>query len=322
MNSLKFEGKGFDFFKIHILNVILTCVTATLLYPWAMVREIKYFCQNLSLAGQSFVFSGTTRSFFKDYIKTFLVFLGIFLMCLSGGFLVGVYQSFMISIPIYLTTVLLCTLLIYFFLPIVLHGSINYRFDHLSWRDIQPTYSGKLSELVPLYFTGMLLTSLTGGIYQAWYQVKLYRYLLQNLRFGSLRFDFSGESKKLFFIFLKGTLLSFITFGIYGIWYAKELYEFSVNNIVVRKGDQEFTLHSDANTLEVFEMMVGNFLLIVLTLGIGASWAYMRYYNFLINHCVVPADFDFSMIDESTNTENMEQSTTHWLDKWNPKLIA
>jgi len=322
MNSLKFEGKGFTFFKIHFVNVILTLFTVTLLYPWAMVREIKFFCHNLSLAGQPFVFTGTTRSFFKDYIKTFLVFLCIFLVCIGGGIIFGVYQSSMVSIPFYFVTVIVCIILIYFFLPIVLHGSINYRFDHTNWGEIKSTYSGKLSELVPLYFTGMLLTSLTGGIYQAWYQVKLARYLLQNIRFGSLRFDFSGESKKLFFLFLKGTLLSFITLGIYGIWYAKELYEYSVNNVVVRKGDQEFNLHSDANTLEVFEMMVGNFLLIVLTLGIGASWAYMRYYSFIINHCVVPADFDFSLIDESQENEIVGPTTTHWLDKWNPKLIA
>jgi len=322
MNNLKFEGKGFTFFKIHFVNVILTFFTVTLLYPWAKVREIKYFCQNLSLAGQPFVFTGTTRSFFKDYIKTFLVFMSIFLLCIGGGVLSGLHKETMASLPIYLATVILCTMLMYFFLPIVLHGSINYRFDHINWGEIKPTYSGKLSELVPLYFTGMLLSLLTCGIYQAWYQVKLTRYLLQNSHFGSLKFDFSGESNKLFFIFLKGTILSFITLGIYGIWYAKELYEYSVNNIVVRKGDQEFNLYSDANTLEVFEMMVGNMLLVVLTLGIGASWAYMRYYNFIINHCVVPADFDFRILDESPENEKTEPTFTHWLDKWNPKLIA
>lgn len=322
MNSLKFEGKGFEFFKIHFINVIVTLLSATLLYPWAMVREIKYFCRNLSLAGQPFEFTGTARTFFNYYIKTFLVLLCIYLICFGGGFLLGKYQYSMVSIPIYFATISLYIILIYYFLPIVLHGSINYRFDHLNWKEIKPSYSGKLSELVPIYFIGMLLTTLTGGIYHAWFRVKLARYVLQNIHFGDLRFDFSGDSTKLFFLILKGTLLSFITLGIYGIWYAKELYEYSVNNIIVRKGDQEFHLQSDANTLEVFEMTVGNFLLVVLTLGIGGSWAYMRYYQFIINHCVVPVDFDFSIIGESEEHERIEKPATHWLDKWNPKWIA
>lgn len=322
MNSLKFEGKGFAFFKIHFINVILTLLSLTILYPWAKIRELKYSLQNTYLSESPFIFSGKTSTFFKGYIKTLLVILICFLICIAGGFLTGLFKTSIFSTFIYTLTFIIALAYIYYFLPIILHGSLNYRFDNTTWNDIKPSYTGKLSKLVPAYFTGTILTSLTFGLYKAWFQVKITRYLLRNFRFGSLRFDFSGEAKNLFLIYLKGFFLSLITFGIYGIWVAKQVYEYFVNNIVVKKGDHEFKLHSDANSLEVFEMMVGNFLLIFLTFGIGASWAYMRFYRFIINHCVIPADFNISSINDTVEPETEYSSAKNWLDKWNPVLIA
>lgn len=322
MNSFKFEGKGFAFFKIHFINVILTILSLTLLYPWAKVREIKYLCQNTYLAGNHFTFTGTLRDFFKGYIRTFILVFLVFLLCFAGGALTATLQGSILSPVINTTTVLFCTLILYYFSPIILHGSLNYRLDNTSWGDIRPSYIGKLSELVPMYFSGTILTMLTLGIYTAWFQVKINKYLLQHFRFGSLRFDFSGDSKKLFILLLKGTLLCMITFGIYGIWLFKQLYEYYVENIVVKKDDQEFKLNSNANTLEVFEMTVGNILLVCLTLGIGASWAYMRYYRFVIDHCVIPADFNFNSIYEAQEPEREEATIQNWLDKWNPTFIA
>ena len=326
MNSLKFEGKGFEFFKIHFVNVILTILSLTFLYPWAKVRELNYFCQKIFLAGKPFIFTGKVKDFFKGYIKTILASLLLIVICISGLVLSVSFQGSILSVVIILISCMIILGLLYFFAPIILHGSLNYRLNHTLWGEVKPSYNGKLSELVTLCFTEAILTTLTAGIYSAWYHVKLSKYLLQNFRFGSLRFDFSGESKKLFLLLLKGFLLSLITFGIYGIWFIKQLYEYSVKNIVVKKGDHEFKLISNANPLEVFEMAVGNFLLISLTLGIGASWAYMRYYHFVIDHCIIPEDFDISSILDNVNEAEIARDTSitnnNWLDKWNPTFIA
>lgn len=326
MNSLKFSGKGFEFFKIHFVNVILTILSLTLLYPWAKVRELRYLFQNTFLAENTFTFNGTVGTFFKGYLKTFLVILLLMFFCMGGGVLSAIFKGSILSMVFYSSTYLIALAFIYYFAPIVLHGSLNYRLNHASWGDVVPSYTGKLSKLTALYFTGAVLTTLTAGIYNAWFQVKLNKYLLRHFRFGSLRFDFSGEPKKLFLLYLKGFLLTLVTFGIYGIWFTKQLYEYSVNNIVIKKDDHEFKLYSNANPLEVFEMLVGNFLLVCLTLGIGASWAYMRYYRFIIDHCIIPADFNISSVHDSVNEiqdpESVNTSGLNWLDKWNPTFIA
>jgi uncharacterized membrane protein YjgN (DUF898 family) len=325
MNSLKFEGKGFTFFKIHLINVILSILSLSFLYPWAKTRKLKYIFEQTYMADNAFLYTGTAKGFFKLYIKTFLVFVLILAICFTGGAFSSYYKNTMFTgIIIYWFTIILTLGLVIYIFPVILHGSINFRFKNISWQSISPSYRGKLSEIVPLYFKGCVLTLLTIGVYKAWFLVRLLKYILRNIRFGCIRFDFSGEARPLFMIYLKGILLSLITFGIYGIWFAKELYEYTVNNIVVKKDDQEFKLRSDANTLEIFEMIISNCLLICLTLGIGASWAYMRYYRFIINHCVVPSEFNFSSLNEPQKTEEETETTgkKNWLDKLNPVLIA
>lgn len=322
MNRLKFEGKGFDFFKIQFINVILTILSLSFLYPWAKVRELRYVCQNLSLADSALAFTGTINEFFKGYLKTvFFIIVPLFLIGFGGGIATALYKDTLFSGAIYSLTMFLAFCFSYFMMPIVLHGTLNYRLSNISWLSIYPKYLGKQSELFFIIFYGSLLTMITAGIYKAWLQVKLTKYILKNIRFGSLRFDFSGDAKTLFFIYLKGFFLTLITFGIYSIWFFKQIYEYSVNNIVVKKDDQEFKLLSNANALEVFEMMVGNFLLIILTLGIGASWAYIRYYKFIFEHCIIPADFNINSIMEAQEAEEANLSKPHWLDRWNPKFI-
>jgi uncharacterized membrane protein YjgN (DUF898 family) len=43
-----------------------------------------------------------------------------------------------------------------------------------------------------------------------------------------------------------------------------------------------------ANTLEIFELYVGNALIVVLTLGIGAPFAIVRYLKFMALHTFIP----------------------------------
>jgi len=325
MNSLKFEGKGFEFFKIYFVNVILTILSLTFLYPWAKVRKINYLCRKTFLAEKPFIFTGGTKEFFKGYIKTFLASLILIVIYIGGSAHLASFQGSIISVVITMVSYVILLGLLYFFAPLVLHGSLNYRLNHTLWGEVRSSYTGELSKLVSVCFIGSILTTLTAGIYGAWYLVKLLKYLLQHIRFGSLSFDFNGESKDLFLLFLKGFFLSLITFGIYGIWFTKQLYEYSVKNIVVKKGDHEFKLSSNANSLEVFELIIGNFLLIFLTLGIGTSWAYMRYYRFIINHCIIPEEFNISFIlDTSNEVETTENAglSKNWLDKWNPTFIA
>jgi uncharacterized membrane protein YjgN (DUF898 family) len=321
MNRLKFEGKGFDFFKLFIVDVILALVSLSLLYPRALVREARYLWSEASLGGTPFEFRGNTKVAFNGYMKV-LLFLVIFTLVMVGEELI-LSKSFG-EIPYwanYLNT-LIIILFVLFISPIIIHGDLNFFANNTAWRSVAVSYKGKLSELMNLSLRGNILSILTLGIYTAWYETQLCTFMMRNLRFGSLRFSYSGTAKEMFHLYLKGFLLGIVTLGIYHIWNFKDLYNYSINHSVVHKGDQEFSLHSNANTREVFELLVGNGLLVVCTLGFGASWAYIRFFRFMINHCVVPEAFNLDSIEDKEEPEVQEKPSEHWLDKWNPVLIA
>ncbi len=321
MNRLKFEGKGFDFFKIFLVDVLLNIISLSLLYPRAIVREVRYLWSQTTLGTSSFEFGGTTKTAFNAYMKTLLFFVIVCLILLGEVLLIDFagLQNTLGASMLELPTIWLAVIVL---IPLVLHGDLNFFINNTSWRSVTAIYTGKLSEMTGINLRGTILTSLTLGIYSAWYETQLYKYVTENIRFGSLRFSYDGTSKELFKIYLKGFLLGIVTLGIYHIWNFRDLYNYSVNHTMVRKGDQEFSLHSDANSREVFELLVGNVLLVMLTLGFGTSWAIIRTCRFMINHCVVPSAFNLDSIEDNDLEEVPEKPSTHWLDKWNLKLLA
>ena len=49
-----FRGDGFEYFKIWIVNILLTIVTLGIYSAWATVRNHRYFYSNLYLDGNNF----------------------------------------------------------------------------------------------------------------------------------------------------------------------------------------------------------------------------------------------------------------------------
>ena len=62
---LTFTGSGSEYFRIWIVNLLLTIVTFGFYAPWAKVRRLKYFYQNTRLAGASFNYHGQPLAILK-----------------------------------------------------------------------------------------------------------------------------------------------------------------------------------------------------------------------------------------------------------------
>ena len=302
MNILRFEGKGFDLFKIRLVKFITTILTLGLLYPWGKVRELRYLYANTSFEDKRLSFKGTFGEYFKGFFQTWLLLVLITFICTAGIYYSISHSETILGETLYIISYLFLYITVIIVESSAYHGRFQYRFGNIGWDTTGFKFTGKASEFLQMNLGGIVLSSLTLGIYTPWYVMKFFRYVLQNTRFGNISFDFTGDSKAFFRIYIKGYLLSIITLGIYGIWFAKQIYDYIVSNIVVKKNDQEMNLMTDENQLEVFELLVGNVILTVFTLGIGYSWAKTRLMRFLANHSIVP---------EGLNPENeaLEQET-------------
>ena len=75
MKSLNFNGTGLEYFKIWIVNILLVIVTLGLYYPWAKVRNNRYFYANSTLEDRNFDYYATGKQLFFGYLIAMALFL-------------------------------------------------------------------------------------------------------------------------------------------------------------------------------------------------------------------------------------------------------
>lgn len=270
---LRHWGKGFDFFKIQIVNFLLQIVTLGLYYPWAKANTLEYLYSHTTLQDHPFSFSGTGKEMFRGYVKL-LVFMGI----LFSLFFILVTNNMggWGLLLIYLTLFLL--------IPLALHGSYRYRMAKTSWRGIRFGYTGNRGELFTLFIVGLFLTIITLGIYGPWFYMKLRRYIIGNIKMGDAHFSYSGNGGDFFVLNLVGYILSIFTLGIYMFWWQRDLFRFFVNNLRMQKGDQVVRFQSTASAGDFFSFIVVNLLIVIFTLGLGIPWVIIRSLQFVTEH--------------------------------------
>jgi uncharacterized membrane protein YjgN (DUF898 family) len=60
-----FTGSGSEYFRIWVVNLLLTVLTLGIYSAWAKVRRLQYFDRNTLLAGASFDFHGDPKAILK-----------------------------------------------------------------------------------------------------------------------------------------------------------------------------------------------------------------------------------------------------------------
>ena len=116
----EFTGSGSEYFKIWIVNVLLTIITIGIYSAWAKVRRLRYFYNNTRLAGSSFDFHGSPIAILK-------------------GRLIAVLLIALINVPY----VGIVVLLLYFgALPWLLYRSIRFHLANTSYRNVRFAFVG------------------------------------------------------------------------------------------------------------------------------------------------------------------------------------
>ncbi len=68
MKALYFNGSGFEYFKIWIVNILLTIVTIGIYYPWAKVRNKRYLYANTYLEDRHFEYHATGKQLLLGHL--------------------------------------------------------------------------------------------------------------------------------------------------------------------------------------------------------------------------------------------------------------
>jgi uncharacterized membrane protein YjgN (DUF898 family) len=126
-HPIEFTGSGSEYFRIWIVNLLLTIVTLTLYIPWARARKLRYFMGNTLVDGQPLGFHGNPRQMFKGYML-----IGLFLIIYSTA---GEFS------PVAGLVALAAGVLLW---PALFKSSLQFRLGNTSWRGLRFSFHGTL----------------------------------------------------------------------------------------------------------------------------------------------------------------------------------
>lgn len=304
-----FRGTGGDLFGTHVVNIFLTLVTFGLYRFWAKVRVRRFLYGHTEFEGDRFAYHGTGRELFRGWSKA-MAYIGLPLFGLR------MLESVVDSVPALLVLKLVGAAVAVVVVPVAIAGAWRYRLSRTEWRGIRFSFRGRAKEAVKVFALGSLLTFLSLGLYLPALQVNIHRFLVKDSYFGTRRFAFDGEGAALMrryarFLLLAGPtgvaafLLAPFTYGLsvaagaVTIVYAWHHYAAAKQRYLM--GHTTFggaRFRSTVTGRGLFGLNLGNLLLRVFTVGLGAPWAYVRSMRYALDHLALEGTLDFASIEQ------------------------
>jgi uncharacterized membrane protein YjgN (DUF898 family) len=182
-----FHGQVEEYFRIWIVNTLLTLVTAGVFFSWAKVRKRRYLRGSTELMGHRFDYRANPVRLLIGHIAVLTLFLG--------------YSVFGAVYPVVLYTVLTIGVVL---LPWVVVRSLTFNAHNTVYRGIRFRFNSSLSAAARVYLFEPLLIVLTLGFYYPAWQHSKRAYTVENHRFGDAYFRFNAPKGRFYAAFFAG----------------------------------------------------------------------------------------------------------------------
>ena len=296
----QFHGQGSEFFRIWIVNLVLTLLTLGIYSAWAKVRTKRYFYGNTELAGDRFDYLASPIAILKGRIIA-VAFLVIYTLV---SYFAATW-SFILFIVLMLV------------MPFVVMRAIRFNAVMSSWRGVRFGFNGELFDAYKTVLLWPLFGIVTFGLGMpyAWY--KQNQYLFNHYAYGQTESSTSAKASDFYavaftvmFAGLAGGLVlfglalipteSFVLLILVGIGYLafyvliyvvfQSTYFCAVYNNVHIKGNR---MQADVTTAGLFAVVFPNTIFTILTVGLYYPWAAVRLARYMQEHLwVEAADLD------------------------------
>lgn len=191
IEAFSFSGRGSEYFRIWIVNLLLSVVTLGIYSAWAKVRRLRYFYDNTTLAGASFEYHGNPIAILKGRVVTVV--------------LLFAYQFAFRFNPVLGLLVLLVFLAA---MPWLVWRSLQFKLYNSSYRGIRFGFRGTAAGAYKTFLLLPLLTVFTLYLLAPFTHQRIKRFQHSESRFGTSHFSFNGSVGKFYKTWLIG-------FGIY-----------------------------------------------------------------------------------------------------------
>lgn len=219
--AFKFVGSGAEYFRIWIINVLLTIVTLGVYSAWAKVRRLRYFYRCTELDGTGFEYHGRPLAILIGRIIAVALF-------------VAYQYAAYVSKPLGAGVGLLLAVVA----PWLMRNALRFRLHNSSYRGLRFGFTGSLGDAYLATFIGLILLIVLGiatailigiektlqlpwlggvtilavaltvafGIYPYWYRA-FKEYQHGNARFGNAAFSFNGSLRSFVWVFFQSFLI-------------------------------------------------------------------------------------------------------------------
>lgn len=195
-----FTGSGWEYFKIWIVNLLLTIVTVGIYSAWAKVRNKQYFYGNTHIADATFEYTADPVKILIGRVIAFVIYLGA---VFSG------HLSPILSIVL--------SILLLVFLPWIIVSSLRFNARHSSYRNIPFRFSGTVVGALTTFIGWPLLGILSLGLLFPFVWKKQAEYVTNNHSYGGEPFKFDVHVKeyyKMLLILIGATVVFFVAFAV------------------------------------------------------------------------------------------------------------
>jgi len=298
--QVSFTGSGSEYFRIWIVNLLLSIVTLGIYSAWAKVRRNQYFYSCTHIAEGSFDYHGNAIAILKGRIAA-IVILTLYNIAVRTS---GTYTLIMLVI-------------LGAILPWLIWRSLQFRLYNSSYRAIRFGFRGSAGQAYMNFLLWPVLTLFTIYLLFPFAHQRIKKFQHSESRFGTTYFSFYAKVSSFYGIYLIG-FISAIVAGIvayklmgspfagiqhgphterdpasfigifmfmlafYGIFFLIfPLILTMMQNLIwnnTKLGDHQF--HSDLRWGKMTFIIITNILGVICTLGLFTPFAHIRYLKY------------------------------------------
>jgi uncharacterized membrane protein YjgN (DUF898 family) len=325
--QLSFTGSGSEFFRIWIVNALLSIVTLGIYSAWAKVRTLQYFYRNTRLDGATFDYHGGPTAILKGRAIVFVLVL---------AYNASQYVSS------YLTLILAVALAAVF--PYLLVRSLRFRMANSSYRGLRFAFTGKDAEGYKVFLLWPILTVLTLYLLAPFAHQRFKRYQHNNTHFGTAPFAIDATASAFYGIYLRTVFVVAIfliagalvgagvgfaagsampifmlaPLGIYvGLLLIGPYFTARLQNLVWNHTTlAPHRFRSEVRASQLFFIVLTNYILIALTLGLFYPFARVRSTRYRVESMTMMAagPLDAFVAGEQQQVGALGDAAVDWYD--------
>ncbi|MEI8324181.1 MAG: YjgN family protein [Betaproteobacteria bacterium] len=127
-SAIQFSGKGSEYFRIWVVNILLMLVTLGLYYPWAKVRRLRYYYNHTDIDGYSLDFHGRPWRMLRS-----MILVGVFLALYANAGKIS---------PVAGVVAVVALIALW---PALIRASAQFRLANTSWRGKRFRFLGSMT---------------------------------------------------------------------------------------------------------------------------------------------------------------------------------